>query len=73
MKTNKSYLIALTFLMSLAAAGYSEVPESVDLGLSVEWAATNLGATAPEDFGGYYGWQVRKLGISFVWRIGTTL
>ena len=56
MKTNKSYLIALTFLMSLAAAGYSEVPESVDLGLSVEWAATNLGAFAPEDFGGYYGW-----------------
>lgn len=49
-------MIALTFLMSLGAAGYSQVPESVDLGLSVDWAATNLDASAPEDFGGYYGW-----------------
>lgn len=30
--------------------------ESVDLGLSVEWASWNIGAENPEDFGGYYAW-----------------
>lgn len=30
--------------------------ESVDLGLSVKWASCNLGATKPEESGGYYAW-----------------
>ena len=30
--------------------------EYVDLGLSVKWAACNLGANKPEDYGKYYGW-----------------
>lgn len=29
---------------------------AVDLGLSVKWAAFNLGAYNPEDYGGYYQW-----------------
>lgn len=28
----------------------------VDLGLSVKWAACNIGATNPEDFGQYFAW-----------------
>jgi hypothetical protein len=28
----------------------------VDLGLSVLWAACNVGASAPEEYGGYYAW-----------------
>jgi len=28
----------------------------VDLGLSVLWAAYNVGATSPEEYGGYYAW-----------------
>ena len=32
------------------------VPEAVDLGLSVKWASFNLGATKPEECGGYYAW-----------------
>lgn len=28
----------------------------VDLGLSVKWATCNLGASQPEEFGGYYSW-----------------
>ncbi|MCQ2153045.1 MAG: Ig-like domain-containing protein [Bacteroidales bacterium] len=35
--------------------GY-QTPELVDLGLSVKWASFNLGATKPEDYGGYYQW-----------------
>ena len=30
--------------------------EAVDLGLSVMWAAYNVGATRPEEYGGYYAW-----------------
>lgn len=28
----------------------------VDLGLSVKWAGWNVGATSPEQYGGYYAW-----------------
>ena len=30
--------------------------EAIDLGLSVKWASCNVGATAPEEYGGYYAW-----------------
>lgn len=33
-----------------------QTPELVDLGLSVKWASFNLGATKPENYGGYYQW-----------------
>lgn len=33
-----------------------EALEAVDLGLSVRWANCNLGAQAPEEYGGYFGW-----------------
>ncbi len=29
---------------------------AIDLGLSVKWAAYNVGATVPEEYGGYYAW-----------------
>lgn len=56
MRSNEIYALVLTVLTSIPTGVYSQTPESIDLGLSVEWGATNLGATAPEDFGGYYGW-----------------
>lgn len=31
-------------------------PEPVDLGLSVMWASANLGASSPEEPGGYFAW-----------------
>ena len=30
--------------------------DAVDLGLSVRWAAVNIGAESPEDYGNYYAW-----------------
>ena len=30
--------------------------QSVDLGLSVMWASTNVGASKPEQYGDYYAW-----------------
>ena len=35
---------------------YIDGYEYVDLGLSVKWATCNVGATSPEDYGGYYAW-----------------
>lgn len=32
------------------------IPEIVDLGLSVKWASFNVGASKPEESGGYYSW-----------------
>lgn len=55
MKQIKIY-VTLIVLLSFATTAYSQTAEPIDLGLSVEWAATNLNSTTPEDFGGYYGW-----------------
>mgnify|MGYP003295174962 CR=1 FL=1 len=33
-----------------------EMDQWVDLGLSVLWAAWNVGANSPEEYGGYYAW-----------------
>ncbi len=35
---------------------YPSPSEPVDLGLSVKWASHNVGATKPEEFGGYFAW-----------------
>ena len=32
------------------------IPTAVDLGLSVKWASSNLGASEPEEYGKYYAW-----------------
>ncbi len=43
--------------------------EAVDLGLSVDWAPFNLGATAPEQFGNYFAWseiEPDKKGYSYI-------
>ena len=42
--------------MSPFKAAYSEMEDAVDLGLSVRWASCNLGASSPEEYGGYYAW-----------------
>ena len=34
----------------------AETEQWVDLGLSVLWAAYNVGASSPEEYGGYYAW-----------------
>ena len=31
-------------------------PEAIDLGLSVRWASFNLGASRPQEYGGYFAW-----------------
>ena len=39
----------------------------VDLGLSVKWAACNVGAKSPEDFGSYFAWGETSAKSSYSW------
>ena len=41
--------------------------EAVDLGLSVKWAAYNVGATKPEEYGGYYAWGETEEKEDYYW------
>lgn len=41
---------------------------AVDMGLSVKWAAYNVGATAPEESGGYYSWGETEEKASYYWK-----
>ena len=41
--------------------------QAVDLGLSVKWANMNVGATSPEDYGGYYAWGEIKEKFEYYW------
>ena len=41
--------------------------QKVDLGLSVCWAGWNVGASAPEDYGGYYAWGETEEKDSYDW------
>lgn len=42
-------------------------PDAVDLGLSVKWASTNLGAVNPESYGDYYAWGETDIKDWFAW------
>ena len=44
-------------------------PEAVDLGLpsGVKWAAFNVGATKPEEYGGYYAWGETEEKSDYTW------
>jgi len=45
------------------------IPEAVDLGLpsGLKWASFNLGASKPEEFGGYYAWGETETKDSYSW------
>lgn len=55
-------LVVCVMVAALAACGGDEPDvyhidrEAVDLGLSVKWASTNVGAATAESMGGLYGW-----------------
>ncbi len=43
------------------------VSQEVDLGLSVNWAGWNVGATVPEEYGGYYAWGETEKKSDYDW------
>ncbi len=51
-------------------ARFAELPvnvDAVDLGLSVKWACCNVGATKPEEYGGYYAWGETEEKSDYDW------
>ena len=46
---------------------YPDDEKWVDLGLSVLWAAYNVGATSPEEYGGYYAWGETEEKSRYTW------
>ena len=40
---------------------------AVDLGLSVDWAVCNIGATVPEEYGDYYAWGEITTKSNYSW------
>ena len=53
-KKGQSYNYPIT--LTKKEEGPVPVGEAVDLGLSVKWANFNVGASKPEEYGGYYAW-----------------
>ena len=43
--------------------------EAIDLGLpsGTKWANMNVGATKPEEFGGYYAWGETEIKDNYMW------
>lgn len=50
------YSYTVSLLVSQDKKEWSQTSGAVDLGLSVKWAACNLGASAPEEYGDYFAW-----------------
>lgn len=44
-----------------------QLPEAVDLGLSVKWASFNVGATKPEEAGSYFAWGETEPKKNYDW------
>ena len=61
--------------VTFAVHGVPEIPdtpvtpqyEAVDLALSVKWATFNVGATKPEEYGGYYAWGETEEKENYDW------
>ncbi len=43
------------------------ISQEVDLGLSVNWAGWNIGASKPEEYGGYYAWGETEEKAEYTW------
>ncbi len=54
-------------LMTHCAVTVESLYEAVDLGLSVRWCTCNLGATKPEEPGGYYAWGETSTKTDYDW------
>ena len=54
----KKYLLLISFFLCCFLVSCDKHPVAVDLGLpsGTKWASCNVGATAPEEHGGYYAW-----------------
>ena len=64
---NKTKLLAAVCCTAMLFAACEKPKEAIDLGLSVKWAACNLGATKPEEYGNYYAWGETTTKSEYTW------
>ena len=71
MKRIFTFIVVIAFFATLSSCTKTESPKSdsnaIDLGLSVKWAACNLGATAPEEYGQYFAWAEISEKKDYTW------
>ena len=69
--TDAEYTFIVTEEDTTLTAKFSKRPlpvgEAIDLGLSVKWATCNVGASAPEEYGGYYAWGETEEKSNYTW------
>ena len=64
----KRIFTLLIIAISLFAQSQNQTThEYVDLGLSVNWATCNVGATTPEEYGDYFAWGELKQKTAYIW------
>ena len=56
-----------TYTWDVAEVGSENGYRYVDLGLTVKWATFNVGATKPEEYGGYYAWGETEPKTVYKW------
>jgi len=62
-KSTTHFNLILTKITTGTISGH----DWVDIGLSVKWATTNIGAKTPEEYGGYYSWGETKTKNSYTY------
>lgn len=65
--TDATYTFTVEENVTLIAKFKTYLGEAIDLGLSVKWAAYNVGANSPEDYGGYYAWGETEEKSNYSW------
>ena len=72
MKKNFLFPSGLIIAFAMLFISWSEDPpkyEAIDLGLpsGIKWASFNVGATKPEEYGGYYAWGETEEKEDYCW------
>ena len=63
----KASFNGLSVTCDVIVEDYKPSIEAVDLGLSVKWGSSNIGADAPEQYGYFYAWGETEPKTSFSW------
>ena len=54
-------------VQSFTTADLPAIPETVDMGFGPKWRGWNVGASKPEEIGGYYSWGETKTKDDYSW------
>lgn len=64
---NNDGVVSIADVVCAIDSNKKNVHDYVDLGLSVKWATCNVGASKPEDYGGYYAWGETEEKSTYDW------